>query len=949
MSATVIRLRHCLTPQHRQVLTVLAGSIRSHAPDWERPYIAVLNGKAILRRDWERPLREGDVVAYVDAAAFPQGGGGGGGSDPMKMMLQIALMVVAPGLGEALGATLFESAILAGSMTGSMSIAIGSGIVSLVGGALINALLPPSRGVAPTTPQQAAALAAPSPTYSLQAQGNTARLESAIPEHFGRMLAYPDFAAQPYTEFAGNEQYLYQLLCIGRGEYDVETIRIEDTPISSFDEVSTEIVGPGQTLTLFPANVTSSPEVSGQDLPCFAATYTRSGNILTVSYANHGVSTGKTVHLAITSGGATSGDYAVVSAPDANTFTVTDPVSGGVSGSVTVSPFVGAFVANASGSSANSLGIDLIAPRGLYYANDAGGLDTVGLSVRVDARKINDAGAPVGSWTTLETRSISGATTTPQRYSVKNGVAAGRYEVRVCRTTIEQIDSRYGNDVAWAGLRAYLPDTRDFGDVTLIALRARATNNLSMQASRKINVIATRRLPVWNGSVWSDKTPSRSIAWAFAYIARAIGKTDAEIDLATLLALDATWAARGDTFDGRFDNFLSVWEALAKVMQAGRAKPFLQGGVLRMTRDEAATVPVALFSMRNIARGSLSIDYLMPTDDTADAVDVGYFDQTNWAPRRVRAKLPGSTAAQPSKMELFGVVDRDQAFREGMYQAACNRYRRKIISFGSEMEGFIPSFGDLIAIQHDMPGWGQGGEVIAYDGDRTLTLSEPVVPATTDVDYYVGLRKRDGSIDGPYLATVDPDLIHVILAAAPAITPYTGGAEERTHYVLGYGAAWRQPARVIAVRPRGLHHADIVAVNEDDNVHTAEMGQVAPSPIYSTLNTLNTVPVVAGLTIISLLDDINTMLLSWAPAPTAEHYLIEQSSDGENWTRTAEPRASNYQCKVLYGAATLVRVCAVGLTRGPWVQIGYGGVANYMWAVNAATPMWTSDAAAMWH
>jgi len=60
----------------------------------------------------------------------------------------------------------------------------------LAGSAAINALLPVPKPFS---------LPNPSPTYSLQAQGNSARLEQPIPVQYGRMLAWPDFAAQPYT------------------------------------------------------------------------------------------------------------------------------------------------------------------------------------------------------------------------------------------------------------------------------------------------------------------------------------------------------------------------------------------------------------------------------------------------------------------------------------------------------------------------------------------------------------------------------------------------------------------------------------------------------------------------------------------------------------------------------------------------------------------------------
>jgi len=57
--------------------------------------------------------------------------------------------------------------------------------------------------------------------------------------------------------------------------------------------------------------------------------------------------------------------------------------------------------------------------------------------------------------------------------------------------------------------------------------------------------------------------------------------------------------------------------------------------------------------------------------------------------------------------------------REGLYLAAANRYRRRIITLRTELEGLIPTYGDLIAIAHDMPSWGTGGR------DRRLGISTP--------------------------------------------------------------------------------------------------------------------------------------------------------------------------------------------------------------------------------
>lgn len=872
MLANCTILHNPLNPSlSREVIEIYCErEIKDIAPITDRAFICLLNGEPLLRADWNYKTKNGDEIAFVVLPA-----GGGSGSNPLKTILMIAVMAFAGPLAAGLpgaGTTLFGEITL-----GSLYKAG----IGLLGSMLVNAIIPTPK---PPSAQQAARLAAASPTYSLNAQGNIARIEEPIPVQYGRMISYPDFAAQPYTEYAGNDQYLYQLLCIGLGEYEVEKIRIEDTDISSFEEIDYEIIAPGEAITLFPANVETSGEVSGQEL-------------------------------------------------------VKDS-------------YVGPFVANGSLTVANTIGIDLVATRGIYYANDSGGLSQVSITVKIEAREIDEFGSPVGSWVIIGTETITGATTTPQRRSYRYSVAAGRYEVQATRLDVKETDSRYGHEIVWASLRAYLPETRTWDNVTLIAMRMRATNNLSGQASRKINVISTRKLNTWNPtSGWSaSKAATRSIAWAFVDSAKAsygAELDDSRIDLSSLYSLDQTWLARGDTFDGRFDNLLTCWEAMTKILQAGRATPYLQGGILRAARDQASSIPVCFFTPRNILRGSLSIEYLTPSSDTADSIEVTYFDEDYWTSRRVVSTISGGTSNNPAKVELFGVVNRAQAHREGLYHSAANKYRRKIISFQTELEGMIPSFGDLIAISHDLPQWGQSGQVLSWDeGTLTLTLSEPVefTPAQT---HYVGLRARNGSVSGPYIATEGVDEYHIVIDQIPDITPYVGGSEEKTYFAFGYGETWRQLAIVVSVKPRDELVVGIECINEDLSVHTADQGVTLPAVQSSQLSVLNTSPVVAGLEARSKPGSPEQILLSWQPAPGADHYLIEQSNDGNTWTRTGETRTSNYAATALYGAQTLIRVAGEGLAKGPWVQIAYGDSADYMW-VSDANDMWTTDTELMW-
>ena len=1006
---TVVYLENALTPQTRRVIEVESNTtINEVAPqDWVLPYVAFVNGKAVLRKDWDQTI-EGSL-AFIEAGAIPQGGGGG--TDPLRMVLMIAVMAFAgPAAFSMFGAGAgLTGAALAAAQAAFATSALGiisTAAITMVGMAVVNALVP----VQAPTQQTQQAMSAPSPTYSVQAQGNAARLEAAIPEHFGRLRCFPDLVANPYTEFAGNEQYLYQLLCIGRGAYSLEDIKLEDALLANFDEASIEIIQPYGQVTLFPAYVSVVPEVSGQELSCIAVTYSQSGSIITVTVPE--VTTeyqvGKVIYLEFTSGGQTVSKEYTITVPSSTytttttSFRVAATNSLTTSGSVKVSEIIGPFIINSEGSTINKVGIDIVAPNGLFFANDDGSLSAKSFYISVIIQKIDDLGNILSTqdmntgvnysawsdWTNYvnpalqtseyvtvnthdDTRTIlqtsqnippntdlieyrktaptfsqvisraqyrtrftfigitySANTNTPQRYSnFFDNLPAGRYQVKVRRIDVKDTNTRAGHTVIWAGARGYHPDdiTKNYGDTTLLAIKIRATNNISAQSSRKVNVVATRLLPVWNGTSWSANTATRSPAWALAYACKQIGLTDQQIDLPALLALHNTTVARGDYFDGRFDNFLSFWEAATRICGAVRTKPYIQGGILRIMRDQATTIPVAMFSTRNIIKNSLSIDYLIPNPDTAELIDVKYFDNIKWQPSTVSAWVNrdslGNAIAKPSsiaaKIDLFGVTGRDHAFREGLYQAATNKYRRKLIKFQTEMEGFIPSFGDLIIIQHDMPGWGQSGEVIAWDSiNKIATLSENLTYKTGT--HYIGLRARDGSVQGPYAVTQGPSLDKVVFTETPP-NIYVGGEAERTHYSFGWADTWRQPARVLSVRPENGFTVSIECINEDSNVHTIDQNVITPVVQTSQLDQYTNAPRLGSFNVIETYGQRRLLKLSWQPTPWATGYIVESSKDGVIWDRERDTDGNSTNVLIDWNGDIHLRVAAYNVSRGPWV------------------------------
>ena len=167
--------------EHRTVQAIgRRRRIRALAPKTDKPFIALLNGRAVLRRAWNRKLRDGDTLAFV---VLPQGGGGG--SNPMRMILMIAVAFFAP---YAAGA-MFQGAVLGGTM-GSFGLSMATAAIGLAGSMLVNALIPPPK---PPSASITSDIAAASPTYNIGAQGNAARIGQPIPQRYSpcnRCLAY---------------------------------------------------------------------------------------------------------------------------------------------------------------------------------------------------------------------------------------------------------------------------------------------------------------------------------------------------------------------------------------------------------------------------------------------------------------------------------------------------------------------------------------------------------------------------------------------------------------------------------------------------------------------------------------------------------------------------------------------------------------------------------------
>lgn len=190
-------------------------------------HVRLRGGHDIPPAVWHRVRPKAGYL--IEVRALPAGSGFG---NIARIVLQIGLVLVGAYLGGIYGASL-GAALGTSAAVGTAIITTG---VSLIGSLALNALIPPATPRFRDTVNEAT-----SPTLSITGSRNQANPNGPIPKIYGRHRIYPPYAAQPYTEVVGNDQYLNLLFCAGYGPLELSDFRIGETPISQYDGVEMEV------------------------------------------------------------------------------------------------------------------------------------------------------------------------------------------------------------------------------------------------------------------------------------------------------------------------------------------------------------------------------------------------------------------------------------------------------------------------------------------------------------------------------------------------------------------------------------------------------------------------------------------------------------------------------------------------------------------------------------
>ncbi|WP_226781829.1 host specificity factor TipJ family phage tail protein [Oceaniglobus trochenteri] len=624
------------------------------------------------------------------------------GEDGLRSVLSILVSVAAIALGAGplagtLGAAIGTSAKFAGAL-----ITLG---VNVVGSLLINALVPP------TEPEE------PENRYAISGWRNRLNPDGAVPVVLGRTRFAPPFAATSHTDIVGDLQYVVSLFNFGIGEVEITDIRIGDTPIDEYDEVTLELRAGLESdahIGLYPSQI-----------------------------VEEGVNTELTRPLP-------RDDFGEIIEGD---------------------PAVEKPVIRTTGRDADGAAVILAWPAGLFYIDKKGKTKNQRVQLKIEYALI---GTDV--WTEVRTLDILAAKLeTFYRRERFEFPYRARWQVRLTRLTDENTNTQVQDRIMFAALQTLRPEYPLNTDLplALLGVRMQATYQLNGQLD-DLNALVTRICPDWDhvSGTWI-KRATRNPASLFRYILQSPGNplavADAQIDLELL----ADWHEFCRTKDLKFDGVLgeqdtTLREALAQVAAAGRATPRHDGIRWGVTIDRPQDLVVDHISPRNSWGFQVERNYFRAPDGFRIKFRNGELDYEE--DERI-VPWPGHTGdiLLTEQLELPGKTDPDEIYREALRRAYEAIHRPDTYRVNQDGPVRVATRGDLVRVSHDvLSRVQQAGRVTAIEG--SLIAIDTEVEMVEGQNYGVRFRVFSDTAPGGVPDTIGNSVLRTIKTNAGAQT-----------------------------------------------------------------------------------------------------------------------------------------------------------------------------------
>ncbi len=279
------------------------------------------------------------------------------------------------------------------------------------------------------------------------------------------------------------------------------------------------------------------------------------------------------------------------------------------------------------------------------------------------------------------------------------------------------------------------------------------------------------------------------------------------------------------TFNGGFDYDTTMLEAVAKVLQVGRAAPVWSGANFTVAIDKPSD-PVNLYTVGNIEESKFKETFL-PLEERATEIEIDYVDgDDTWERTKLTVYRPdiAKSTGYRASLELFGVTKQSEAWRAGMYRLMCNKHLVRTVEIDLDIEAINAGIGDVVYIQHDVPQWGEGGRVVSAT-QSTVTIDKEVT-LDPELSYKVIVRLSDDML-------AERLVTGVVISNDPGTTlqvsiPFSPVPQQYDVYAFGQVDTVTRPFRVVEIKKSGDQKCTLSCLEYRPEVYQFETS--APSP-----------------------------------------------------------------------------------------------------------------------
>lgn len=466
------------------------------------------------------------------------------------------------------------------------------------------------------------------------------------------------------------------------------------------------------------------------------------------------------------------------------------------------------------------------------------------------------AGTPTGAvftTTTLTARSNGGNNSTGASllYDLQASAGfVGACQVRGRRSSLHDFSFQgtVQDEITWESLYSVAPQTKpNFGNKTTLLSDVRVNQRATVIQNRQLNITVFRKLPTWNGSVWSavlradgslysgtlntTYNPVDIIA-AITQDKKIGNRPLSEVDVVQIQSVVDTinaWNTNCSQFSYTFDSdSISYEEHISIVANAVFCESYRQNSKIRLAFDAPQPVSAAVVTHRSKKPGAVdTISRSFFDDSDYDGVQVVYADPDTKVSETFYLPLDGNYA-KAKKIEVPGIRNFTQAwFRANReFNRIFNQRIALQTTMTMEASAFTPNL--RVDIVDNTRFKVYAGEVLNYDsGTKVLTLTDDVV-FKAGLTHTVTLVKRDGTVEIiTCTASTSPD--EVVLTSDPVEAVVVVGGIDGIRTVYSFAASDDREA--MAYRIRRVHYSDppyttVEAVNYSASDYAADFETV---------------------------------------------------------------------------------------------------------------------------